>query len=127
VLLLHGSGPGVTAAANWRAVIPALSADRRVIAPDQFGFGATATGEPRAYGRAAWTAHAPWRASSAQLRDLLPDARLHVLAGCGHWTMIEKTADFLAVVLPFLAAEGPQKPAGPDGGGSLSRGGPGYA
>jgi len=46
----------------------------------------------------------PWRASSAQLLDLLPDARLHVLAGCGHWTMIEKTADFLAVVLPFLAA-----------------------
>ena len=44
MLLLHGSGPGVTAAANWRAVIPALSADRRVIAPDQFGFGATATG-----------------------------------------------------------------------------------
>jgi pimeloyl-ACP methyl ester carboxylesterase len=27
-----------------------------------------------------------------------------VLSGCGHWTMIEKTADFLAVVLPFLAA-----------------------
>ena len=246
VLLLHGSGPGVTAAANWRAVIPALSASRRVIAPDQLGFGGTATGEPRTYGRAAWTAHAlalldalgvgtvdiignsmggaialslaiarpqavrrivlmgsmgvamalpsgldtvwgytpgveqmreviglfahdrrlitddliqlryraslsppvrdswqamfpaprqrwvddlalsgaelasvqvpvllvhgrddrvvPWRASSAQLIDLLPDARLHVLSGCGHWTMIEKTADFLAVVRPFLSA-----------------------
>ena len=58
VLLLHGSGPGVTAAANWRPVIPALSADRRVIAPDQLGFGGTATGEPRSYGRAAWTEHA---------------------------------------------------------------------
>ena len=58
VLLLHGSGPGVTAAANWRPVIPALSADRRVIAPDQLGFGGTATGEPRSYGRAAWTDHA---------------------------------------------------------------------
>ena len=46
----------------------------------------------------------PWRASSAQLIDLLPDARLHVLSGCGHWTMIEKTADFLAVVRPFLSA-----------------------
>jgi 2-hydroxymuconate-semialdehyde hydrolase len=245
VLLLHGSGPGVTAAANWRPVIPALSADRRVIAPDQLGFGGTATGEQRTYGRAAWTEHAlglldtlgvgtadiignsmggaialsmaaarpaavrhivlmgamgvamalpdglnavwgytpgteqmrrvislfaynrelitdelvemryraslnepvrdswqamfpeprqrwvddlalsgaelaairipvlmvhgrddrvvPWRASSAQLLDLLPDARLHVLSGCGHWTMIEKTAEFLAVVQPFLA------------------------
>jgi 2-hydroxymuconate-semialdehyde hydrolase len=245
VLLLHGSGPGVTAAANWRPVIPALSASRRVIAPDQLGFGATATGEQRTYGRAAWTGHAlalldtlglgtvdiignsmggaialsiaaarpeavrrlvlmgpvgvamalppgldtvwgytpgveqmrqvielfaydrrlitdelvelryqasldppvrdswaamfpeprqrwvddlalsdaelaairapvlivhgrddqvvPWRRSSAQLVDLLPDVRLHVIAGCGHWVMIERTADFLAVVQPFLA------------------------
>jgi 2-hydroxymuconate-semialdehyde hydrolase len=46
----------------------------------------------------------PWRSSSAQLLDLLPDCRLHVLSGCGHWTMIEKTADFLAMVQPFLAA-----------------------
>jgi 2-hydroxymuconate-semialdehyde hydrolase len=236
----------VNATANWRAVIPALSAGRRVIAPDQLGFGGTATGEQRTYGRAAWTGHAlslldtlaagtvdiignsmggavalsiaaarpeavrrvvlmgsmgvamalppgldevwgytpgteqmrrviglfahnrdlitdelvelryrasidppvrdswaamfppprqrwvddlalsgaelaairapvlmvhgrddrvvPWRSSSAQLLELLPDARLHVLAGCGHWTMIERTADFLAVVQPFLAA-----------------------
>jgi pimeloyl-ACP methyl ester carboxylesterase len=58
VLLLHGSGPGVTATANWRAIIPALSAGRRVIAPDQLGFGGTATGERRTYGRASWTDHA---------------------------------------------------------------------
>ena len=44
----------------------------------------------------------PWRVSSGQLIDLLPDARLHVISGCGHWTMIEKSADFLAVVQPFL-------------------------
>jgi 2-hydroxymuconate-semialdehyde hydrolase len=246
VLLLHGSGPGVTAMANWRPVLPALSADRRVIAPDQLGFGGTASGDPRTYGRAAWTDHAlalldtldagtvdiignsmggaialsiaaarpaavrrivlmgamgvamalpaglntiwaytpgvermreviglfaynrglitddlvemryqasldptvagswaamfpeprqrwvddlslsgaelsalqapvlmvhgrddrvvPWRQSSGQLLDLLPDSRLHLLSGCGHWTMIEKTADFLAVVEPFLGA-----------------------
>jgi 2-hydroxymuconate-semialdehyde hydrolase len=46
----------------------------------------------------------PWQDSSARLLDLLPDCRLHVLAGCGHWTMIEKTTDFLAVVEPFLAS-----------------------
>jgi 2-hydroxymuconate-semialdehyde hydrolase len=246
VLMLHGSGPGVTATANWRPIIPAVSADRRVIAPDQLGFGGTATGEHRTYGRAAWTDHAlalldtletgtvdiignsmggavalsiavarpdavrrivlmgsmgvamalpagldavwgytpgveqmrqviglfahdrtlvteelvemryqasvnppvrdswaamfpeprqrwvddlalsgaelgavsapvlmvhgrddrvvPWRSSSGQLVDLLPDSQLHVLSGCGHWTMIERTGDFLAVVQPFLAA-----------------------
>jgi 2-hydroxymuconate-semialdehyde hydrolase len=246
VLLLHGSGPGVTAIANWRPIIPAVSADRRVIAPDQLGFGGTATGQRRTYGRTAWTDHAlalldtleigtvdiignsmggaialsiaaarpdrvrrmvlmgsvgvamalpsglnavwgytpgmeqmrqviglfahnrglitdelvelryqasinppvrdsweamfpeprqrwvddlalsgvelggirapvlmvhgrddrvvPWRSSSAQLVDLLPDSRLHILSGCGHWAMIEKTADFLAVGQPFLAA-----------------------
>ena len=245
VLLLHGSGPGVSAAANWRAVLPALRGGRRVIAPDQLGFGGTATGEPRTFGREAWTGHAlalldtlgvgqvdvignsmggavalsmaaarpsavrrlvlmgtmgvamplpagldtvwgytpgveamreviglfaydrrlisddlvrmryeaslhppvrdswaamfpaprqrwvddlalagaelaavrqpvlmvhgsddrvvPWRSSSEPLVDLLPDCRLHVIGGCGHWTMIEKTAEFLAVVEPFLA------------------------
>ena len=245
VLLLHGSGPGVSALANWRPVIPALSKDHRVIAPDQLGFGGTATGEARTYGRKAWTDHAlavldaletgpvdiignsmggavalsiaaarpeavrrivlmgtmgvamalppglntiwgyqpgvanmreviglfahdralitddlvrmryesslnppvrdswaamfpeprqrwvddlalagselaaitqpvlmvhgsddrvvPWRSSSQLLVDLLPDVRLHVIGGCGHWTMIEKTAEFLAVVEPFLA------------------------
>jgi 2-hydroxymuconate-semialdehyde hydrolase len=246
VLLLHGSGPGVSAAANWLPVIPALRGGHRVIAPDQLGFGATATGDQRTYGRAAWTGHAlelldalgvaqcdvignsmggavalsmaaarpdairrivlmgtmgvamalppglatiwgyrpgveamreviglfaynralitdelvrmryaasqdppvrdswaamfpaprqrwvddlalsgaelssvtqpvllvhgrddqvvPWRSSSAPMIDLLPDARLHLLGNCGHWTMIEKTAEFLGVVEPFLAA-----------------------
>jgi 2-hydroxymuconate-semialdehyde hydrolase len=245
VLLLHGSGPGVSATANWRPVLPALAKTRRFIAPDQLGFGGTATGEQRTYGREAWTAHAlalldtlgvgevdvignsmgggvalslaaarpaairrivlmgtmgvamalppglntiwgytpgvanmreviglfayneglitdelvemryqsslnppvrdswaamfpeprqrwvddlalsgaelnaitqpvlmvhgrddrvvPWHSSSEVLVDLLPDVRLHVLGACGHWTMIEKTAEFLAVVEPFLA------------------------
>ncbi len=49
----------------------------------------------------------PCRVSSAQLVHLLPDSRLHVLPGCGHWTMIEKTADFLAVVQPLLSAGEP--------------------
>jgi pimeloyl-ACP methyl ester carboxylesterase len=249
VLLLHGSGPGVSAAANWRPVIPALRATRRVIAPDQLGFGGTATGEKLAFGRAAWTEHAlslldelgieqcdvignsmggavalslaaarpravrrvvlmgtmgvamalpaglrtiwsyrpsvaamreviglfaynralitdelvqmryeasleprvrdswaamfpepqqrwvddlaltgaelssvgqpvllvhgrddqvvPWRSSSAPMVDLLPDCRLHLIGACGHWTMIEKTAEFLAVVEPFLSPATP--------------------
>lgn len=41
VLLLHGSGAGVSAWANWRGLIPVLAQDFRVIAPDLVGFGYT--------------------------------------------------------------------------------------
>ncbi len=41
ILLIHGSGPGVTAWANWRGVIPVLSQRARIIAPDMLGFGYT--------------------------------------------------------------------------------------
>ena len=41
VLLLHGSGAGVSAWANWRGLIPVLAKDFRVIAPDLVGFGYT--------------------------------------------------------------------------------------
>lgn len=41
VVLLHGSGPGVTAYANWRLTIPVLSQRFSVFAPDLVGFGFT--------------------------------------------------------------------------------------
>jgi len=41
VLLIHGSGPGVSAWANWRGVLPDLAAGRHVVAPDIVGFGYT--------------------------------------------------------------------------------------
>jgi 2-hydroxymuconate-semialdehyde hydrolase len=55
VLLLHGSGPGTTAAA-WAPLIAALTSRHTVVAPDLLGFGSS----PRASGplRAAWTAQA---------------------------------------------------------------------
>jgi pimeloyl-ACP methyl ester carboxylesterase len=39
VVLVHGSGPGVTAYANWRPTIPGLAPHFRVLAPDMAGFG----------------------------------------------------------------------------------------
>ncbi len=39
VVLVHGSGPGVTAYANWRLTIPDLAPHFRVLAPDMAGFG----------------------------------------------------------------------------------------
>lgn len=37
VVLVHGSGPGVSAYANWRLTIPALADDVGVLAPDMGG------------------------------------------------------------------------------------------
>ena len=39
LLLLHGSGPGVSAWANWRLPMPYLTEHHRVLAPDLAGFG----------------------------------------------------------------------------------------
>ena len=58
VLLIHGSGPGVTAWANWRLVMPALAESRRVIAPDMAGFGYTERLAGDAYTMDGWVAHA---------------------------------------------------------------------
>lgn len=41
LILVHGSGPGVTAFANWNGVIPDLARDFHVYAPDMIGFGYT--------------------------------------------------------------------------------------
>lgn len=41
LMMIHGSGPGVSAWANWRLALPVLSRARRVIAPDMVGFGFT--------------------------------------------------------------------------------------
>lgn len=58
VLLLHGSGPGVSAWANWRLTIPELSKYFYVIAPDMVGFGFTERPESFVYSMEAWSRHA---------------------------------------------------------------------
>lgn len=47
LILIHGSGPGVTAFANWSGVLPTLSQDFHVYAPDMVGFGYTEVPEDR--------------------------------------------------------------------------------
>lgn len=58
VLTIHGSGPGVSAWANWRLVMPALSQGRRIIAPDMVGFGYTERPAGIRYTLDTWVAHA---------------------------------------------------------------------
>jgi 2-hydroxy-6-oxo-octa-2,4-dienoate hydrolase len=53
VVLVHGSGPGVTAYANWRLTIPGLAERFRVLAPDMAGFGLS--DKPGGYGMTLWT------------------------------------------------------------------------
>lgn len=58
LLLIHGSGPGVSAFANWRLVMPTFAKHRRVIAPDMVGFGFTDRPADKTYSLDRWVAHA---------------------------------------------------------------------
>jgi pimeloyl-ACP methyl ester carboxylesterase len=57
VLMLHGSGPGVSAWANWQHNIPALAKSYRVIAPDIVGFGYTQRPADVYYSLGTWVDH----------------------------------------------------------------------
>ncbi len=58
VVLLHGSGAGVSAFANWRLTMPALGERFRVLAPDMAGFGFTERQPGATYSLDNWVAHA---------------------------------------------------------------------
>ena len=57
VILLHGSGPGVSAWTNWKKVLPVLAEDFRVLAPDMAGFGYTERKPDLAYDIKLWVKH----------------------------------------------------------------------
>jgi 2-hydroxymuconate-semialdehyde hydrolase len=58
LMFIHGSGPGVTAWANWRLVMPELAKTRRVIAPDMVGFGFTDRPAGMTYNMDTWVQQA---------------------------------------------------------------------
>lgn len=57
LLLLHGSGPGVSAWANWNRAMAKLASDFRVIAPDIAGFGFTERPSDDQYNIKLWVGH----------------------------------------------------------------------
>jgi len=57
VIMLHGSGPGVSALANWQHNMPTLAQRFHVLAPDVVGFGTTERPEDIIYSLRAWTDH----------------------------------------------------------------------
>jgi 2-hydroxymuconate-semialdehyde hydrolase len=56
VVFVHGSGPGVSAWANWRLAIPDVSQKLRVIAPDMVGFGFSDRPDGVDYSMETWVA-----------------------------------------------------------------------
>lgn len=58
LLMIHGSGPGVSAWANWRLVMPELAKRSRVIAPDMVGFGFTERPAGQNYDMDVWVEQA---------------------------------------------------------------------
>jgi len=54
VVLVHGSGPGVTSYANWRLVLPELGKDFHCVAPDMVGFGYSERPENPDYSVQTW-------------------------------------------------------------------------
>jgi 2-hydroxymuconate-semialdehyde hydrolase len=58
VLFIHGSGPGVSAWANWRLVLPEIGKRFRAIAPDMAGFGFTERSANAVYDMDTWVVQA---------------------------------------------------------------------
>jgi pimeloyl-ACP methyl ester carboxylesterase len=73
VVLIHGSGPGVTAYANWRLVMPALAERFRVLAPDMVGFGFSERPAGIRYGVQTWADQV------VGLMDTLEVSRAHLV------------------------------------------------
>ncbi len=73
IFLIHGSGPGVTAYANWRLTMPVLAEKFRVIAPDMVGFGFTERPANVSYTMDMWVSHA------LNLMDALKIEKAHLV------------------------------------------------
>lgn len=111
VLLIHGSGPGVSAWANWRGVIPELSSAYRVLAPDMAGFGRTEVAPGHQYNLQTWVAQI------IGLLDALGVDRVSVIGNSfggalalhlarAHPGRVHKIVLMGAVSLPFTLTEG---------------------
>lgn len=57
IVFLHGSGTGVTAAANWWLNLPEIAKQARTIAFDSIGYGQTVVAPDTEYGIRAWVEH----------------------------------------------------------------------
>lgn len=70
LLLIHGSGPGVSAWANWRSVFPVLSKHFQLFAPDVVGFGYTERPDGIRYNVDVWVNHLMAFIEAANLKNV---------------------------------------------------------
>ena len=54
IVFIHGSGPGVSAWANWNKLFPLMKDDFRILAPDMVGFGYSERPEKAVYNMNVW-------------------------------------------------------------------------
>lgn len=115
LILIHGSGPGVTAYANWRGVIPDLAEDFACFAPDTLGFGYTDfPSDIRGFSMSRWVSHL------IGFLDALGIARAHFIGNSyggaltlalavRHPERVGKIVLMGAAGLPFPITEGLEK------------------
>lgn len=89
ILFLHGSGTGVTAAANWWLNLPQLSEFGRCIAIDSIGYGQTVVAPGTVYGIREWVRH------SVRVLDGLGIERTWIVGNSlGGWLAFQFAIDF---------------------------------
>lgn len=111
VLFIHGSGPGVSAWANWRLVIPVLAATRRVIAPDMVGFGFTERPAAIRYDMDTWVRQAIDVLDALDLpqADLVGNSfggALALAVACRHPQRVRRLVLMGSVGVPFAITQG---------------------
>jgi 2-hydroxymuconate-semialdehyde hydrolase len=74
VLMIHGSGAGVSGWANWRGIMPLLAENFRVVVPDLVGFGYTEVPDDIEF-----TIFDTWIEQMIALLDELGIARAHLV------------------------------------------------
>src|SRR3989442_2763053 len=111
VILIHGSGPGVSAWANWSRTIPFLAEHFHVFAYDQLGFGYTELPRENHYGLEQWTQHLLdfMRAvgvSRAHLDGNSMGAAVALAAAVKHPDVISRLVLLIAMGLRFPLTDG---------------------
>ncbi|GAA1267721.1 hypothetical protein GCM10009609_33530 [Pseudonocardia aurantiaca] len=111
LVMLHGSGPGVSEERTDRALAPgAIDRTRNVFAslaiPSAHGPMWTRTGQIPHRTLVTWGRDdrmLPLEGAFFATRRM-PNADLHIFSQCGHWAQVERKAAFEALVRDFLTA-----------------------